>query len=374
MITFTCNLCGSSNTVEAIPWETPTCLGCGSNVRMRALIYMLALELFGEALPLPEFPECDDVNGFGMSDALCYATRLTEKVNYANTFYDRQPYLDITETHPDQHGTYDFILASDVFEHVAPPVDRAFDEAFRLLKPNGFLCVTVPSSHLAEETVEHYPDVYQYSVIELAGEHVLINRKKDKTLEIHGNLVFHGGIGTTLEMRLFAQADLVRKLRAAGFSDVVLQMEPVERFGIVFDGPWSRPLVARKQPFTKLPAVVSQAVSWSASKAQLNARITRLQKEKAALEDRLVKEKAALEDGRDKEKAALEDRLEKEKAALEDRLEKEKAALGDRLEKEKAAFEDRLKKVETQLRLTAGSRWLRLGRRLGLGPNLERYK
>jgi SAM-dependent methyltransferase len=285
---------------------------------MRALIHMLALELFGEALPLPEFPQYGHIKGFGMSDALCYAIPLTEKVNYANTFYDREPYLDITEPHPDQYGTYDFILSSDVFEHVAPPIGRAFEEAFRLLKPNGFLCITVPSV-IADETVEHYPELHQYSVVELTGEHVLINRKQDKTLEIHGNLVFHGGIGATLEMRLFAQADLVRKLRAAGFSDVVLQMEPVERFGIVFDGPWSRPLVARKQPFAKLPTVVSEAGSRSASKAELDARIARLQKEKAALEERV-------------------------------------------------------ERAETQLRLAAGSRWLGLGGRLGLGPNLERYK
>jgi len=31
-------------------------LGCGSNVRMRALIYMLSIELFGAARMLPEFP------------------------------------------------------------------------------------------------------------------------------------------------------------------------------------------------------------------------------------------------------------------------------------------------------------------------------
>ena len=257
-------------------------------MRMRALIHMLALELFGEARLLPEFPRYDNVKGFGMSDALCYATTLAEKVNYTNTFYDRQPYLDITESHADRHGTYDFILSSDVFEHVAPPIDRAFEEAFRLLKPTGFLCITVPSV-IADETVEHYPDLHQYSVIELAGEHVLINRKKDKTLEIHGNLVFHEGIGATLEMRLFAQADLVRKLRAAGFPDVVLQMEPVERFGIVFHGPWSRPLVARKQPFAKLPAVVSQAGSLLASETELDACSTRLQKESAAHEDRVEK-------------------------------------------------------------------------------------
>src|SRR6185437_8032605 len=98
MMTFTCNLCGTSNTVEAVPWEASTCTGCGSNVRMRSLIYMLAAELFGEALPLPEFPECDAIKGFGMSDALCYATPLAEKLDYSNTFYDRQPYLDITKS------------------------------------------------------------------------------------------------------------------------------------------------------------------------------------------------------------------------------------------------------------------------------------
>jgi len=294
---------------------------------MRDLIYMLALELFGEPLPLPEFPPCPDVKGFGMSDALIYATCLAEKVNYTNTFYDRQPYLDITEPHPDEHGTYDFILSSDVFEHVAPPIDRAFEEAFRLLKPNGFLCVTVPSSHLADQTVEHYPDLHQYSVVELAGEHVLINRKADKTLEIHGNLDFHGGIGATLVMRLFSMKDLERKLRAAGFTEVEWQVEPVERLGIVFEGPWSRPFVARKQPFPKISASTRSLKNERVSKAARQA-------EPAPGANLPLAQ----------------------------------------LHKEKAALEERLEKVEMQLRMAADSRWLKLGRRMGLGPNLEQKK
>jgi hypothetical protein len=28
-----------------------------------------------------------------------------------------------------------------VFEHIAPPVERAFDEAYKLLKPHGVLCL-----------------------------------------------------------------------------------------------------------------------------------------------------------------------------------------------------------------------------------------
>jgi hypothetical protein len=156
---------------------------------------------------------------------------------------------------------------------------------------------------------------------------VLINRKKDRTLEVHDKLVFHGGIGATLEMRLFSQADLVRKLKGAGFSDVVLQMEPVERFGIVFDGPWSRPLVARKQPYPKI------------SVADLPPRI---------------------------EIAPLAERPAEPAPGADSRL--------AHLYQEKAALEERLEKVETQLRLAAGSRWLKLGRSLGLGPNLEQEK
>jgi hypothetical protein len=49
MISFTCNICGTPNTLEEVPWEPSTCSGCRSNVRMRALIYLLSVELFGAA-------------------------------------------------------------------------------------------------------------------------------------------------------------------------------------------------------------------------------------------------------------------------------------------------------------------------------------
>ncbi len=324
MISFTCNICGTPIAIDEVPWEQPTCTGCGSNVRMRALIYLLSLELFGAARFLRDFPQNKQVRGFGLSDALLYATPLAEKVDYTNTFYDRQPYLDITQEHPDQYGTYDFILSSDVFEHVAPPIDRALEEAFRLLKPNGFLCITVPSTHVTDETVEYYPDLHQYSIVELGGEHVLINRKKDKTLEIRENLEFHGGIGMTLVMRLFAISDLERRLRAAGFAEVFVQSDPVAQYGIYFPGPWSLPLVARKEPFPKLPVAnpateqepVPKAEKQFASNSDLDTRIAHLHAEKAALECRVST-------------------------------------------------------LENQMRLAAGSRWLRLGRALGLGPRLD---
>ena len=192
------------------------------------------------------------------------------------------------------------------------------------MKPNGFLCITVPSTHVTDETVEYYPDLHQYSIVELGGEHVLINRKKDKTLEICGNLEFHGGIGATLVMRLFSLADLKRRVQAAGFAEVFMQTDSVDQYGIFFPGPWSLPLIARKEPFEKLAVAlprpeqepVPRAEKLSASNTNIDTRIAHLHAEKAALERRVGT-------------------------------------------------------LENQMRLAAESRWLRLGRTLGFGPRLD---
>ena len=334
MISFTCNICGTGNALEEIPWEEPTCSGCGSNVRMRALIYMLSIELFGAARTLPEFPKDKKIRGFGLSDALLYATPLEEKFDYTNTYYDRQPYLDITQPHPEQYGTYDFILSSDVFEHVAIPVERAFEEAFRLLKPHGVLCITVPSSAADEDTVEYYPDLHEYSIVELGGEHVLVNRKKDKTLEVHQNLEFHGGIGATLVMRQFSQRDLAGKLRGSGFTQVVYQTESVAPFGIVLVGNWSLPLVARKVAREAGVAPAAMPV-WEPPVA--------------------VRDAVPV--------AAAPEAVEVGNPQLENQI--------SRLHNEKAALERRLATVENRLQLAADSRWLKLGQRFGLGPKLR---
>jgi len=334
MISFTCNICGKGNALEEIPWEESTCSGCGSNVRMRALIYMLSIELFGAARTLPEFPKDKKIRGFGLSDALLYATPLEEKFDYTNTYYDRQPYLDITQPHPEQYGTYDFILSSDVFEHVAIPVERAFEEAFRLLKPHGVLCITVPSSAADEDTVEYYPELHEYSIVELGGEHVLVNRKKDKTLEVHQNLEFHGGIGATLVMRQFSQRDLAGKLRGSGFTQVEYQTESVAPFGIVLVGNWSLPLVARKVAREAGVAPAAMPV-WESPVA--------------------VREGVPV--------AAAPEAAEVGNPQLENQI--------SRLHNEKAALERRLATVENRLQLAADSRWLKLGQRFGLGPKLR---
>jgi hypothetical protein len=57
------------------------------------------------------------------------------------------------------------------------------------------------------------------------------------------DLVFHGGPGSTLEMRLFSRSGLVREFAAAHFAGVRIADESYLAHGIVWPEPWSVPMV-----------------------------------------------------------------------------------------------------------------------------------
>src|SRR5712692_7682310 len=177
MVPFTCNICGAHNRAEEFATEPASC-NCGSNVRVRALIHLLSMELFGRSLILTEFPRLKAIRGLGMTDKACYAEILADKFDYANTYYDREPRFDFTAFHPQLSGAYDFILSADVLEHIAPPVGRALEEVCRLLKPHGFLGVTVYCNP-SDELREHFPELHDYRILPLGDSVVLINRRRD---------------------------------------------------------------------------------------------------------------------------------------------------------------------------------------------------
>lgn len=243
---FICNVCARENLAETADRETPGCAHCGSSVRIRSMLQMLSVELFGDGLPLMEFPAVPAVKALGLSDDWRYAGILARKFSYVNTYFDREPFLDIVQPHPDLYGTYDFVVSSEVFEHVPAPVERALEECHRLLKPHGFLCATVPFASDGQ-TREHYPELHEYATVNLGGRPVLVNRRRDGTIEIHEALVFHGGMGATLEMREFSQTGLVDKLRQAGFAEVIFGSEAVPLYGIFPEGNFSLPFIARKE-------------------------------------------------------------------------------------------------------------------------------
>jgi SAM-dependent methyltransferase len=244
-IPFRCNLCGTPNTgtLAALSRETLTCTHCGSNVRFRAMAYLVTREVLGRALALPDVPVRKDIAGIGLSDAHAYAQPLAEKFDYENTYYHTDPRVDISDIDAARVGRYDFLIASDVFEHVLPPVARAFENARRLLKPGGKFIFTVPFS-LEPDTREHFPELHDWSLTETDGTWTLTNRTRDGREERFSDLVFHGGPGSTLEMRLFSRAALERAFLEAGFARVRIANEPYLPFGIHWPEPWSVPMVA----------------------------------------------------------------------------------------------------------------------------------
>jgi SAM-dependent methyltransferase len=207
------------------------------------MAHLLTSELLGFSGALPDLRPRLDICGIGLSDAATYALPMARKFAYTNTYFHVEPMLDIANVAPDRAACYDFIIASDVFEHIAPPVARAFSNARRLLKPGGVLIFSVPFS-LAADTVEHFPELHDYRLIDSPQGWRLENRTIDDRDQTFTDLVFHGGPGTTLEMRLFSRAALEREFAAAGFARMRLADEPYLAHGIVWSEPWSIPMVA----------------------------------------------------------------------------------------------------------------------------------
>jgi SAM-dependent methyltransferase len=197
-------------------------------------------------MALTDFPVNRGISGLGMSDWEGYADRLAEKFLYTNTYYHKEPRLDISQAVPlGLVQSSDFVISSEVFEHIAPPVLRAFQNTFELLKPGGLFVLTVPYGN-QHETVEHFPDLYDFTIIEDRGTYRLENVTRSGERQDFHDLVFHGGAGATLEMRVFSEPALLRHLAEAGFDEIIVHREPDLLHGIWWPEPWSLPLSARR--------------------------------------------------------------------------------------------------------------------------------
>ena len=363
--TFTCNICGGVCAQPAAPpgREVPGCLACGSTVRLRSVIALLAREIFGVEIALPDFPVLKGVRAMGMSDPEELAQRLAEKFDYTNTFYHQEPRLDVVEPAPEHTGRYDFILSSEVLEHVPPPVERAFANLNRLLKPDGLLLLTVPYT-IGGRTAEHFPELNEYALASPGGRTVLVNRRRDGSLEVFENLSFHGGDGSTLEMRVYTETSLKEILAGAGFGGVHVAAEDVPEFGVRHGESWSLPIVGRKGNFRPPSAEIAEAYGHAVRKSVRIARELDLYRQEAerALAERLEwvrKVEAELQD-RTQWALALKQEKETAKADFE-----RSAAEAENARRHIQALEKELAEARAARAQLESSLWTRAGRKLG---------
>lgn len=244
-----CNICGFCliAPMEILSArEIRSCAACGSTLRFRAVVAALQSELDGDGRIriLAQVPQRKHVSGIGMSDSGVYAHILGYKFNYRNTFFHTEPMLDIRS--PAQHylGQFDFVVSSDVLEHVDGPTERALGNLRALLKPGGILVLTVPYG-FQNTTIEHYPELYDYRIEGDGSDRVLVNVTKDGREQKFTNLCFHGGDGSTLELRIYSYSDLVRQLGEVGFTDIRLHGDDYPEWGIIHQHQLGLPITAR---------------------------------------------------------------------------------------------------------------------------------
>lgn len=118
-----------------------SCDRCTSGVRTRTIINILSHHFFGTGKILVETPVDRQKKGLGVSDWNGYASVLEKKFAYVNTQFHTDPKLDILNIPENMFEQYDFVICSDVLEHVLQPVSKAFDNLYKLLKHVSAQCI-----------------------------------------------------------------------------------------------------------------------------------------------------------------------------------------------------------------------------------------
>jgi SAM-dependent methyltransferase len=362
---FLCNICGTicERPPEGLAREAQGCAVCHSSMRVRGLIALLSEELLGIPMTLVEFPVMKGIRGISMSDSPELAEKLALKLDYTNTFYHQAPLFDVTRPDPNDFGRYDFILSTEVMEHVPPPVEDAFRNLFLMLKPDGLLVMTTPYT-LGGKTREHFPELHDFTLASIGDKTVLVNRRRDESIEVFENLVFHGGPGSTVEMRVFSEESLRENLLGAGFSSVRVATENVPEFGVEHAETWSLPIVARKGHFRPPVAELAReyrnahrlAVHLEGQLAQLQGEYERYVVHHESWHkdiSRQLSERHEWGVNLDREKSELEREL----------IARTEWAQG--LDREIANLRQRLEAMNAERARFEARKWTRLGRKLG---------
>lgn len=248
---YTCNITGKTFNLQNEEKHREGASRYGYNSRFRALSYVLTTSLFGKCKILSQLNVDKGIKGIGMSDE-SWSDICKEKFNYTNTFIHKEPLLDIyNNEHCNKFLELDFIVSSDVFEHISPypNIQLAFDNLYKMLKNGGNLIFSVPYS-IDEDHREHYPSLYKYKIENKNNQPTLYNTTIYNKKETFKNLFFHGDVdnNAALELRVFSEHSVICHLKNSGFKNIVIHTvnSDMNKYGIFWGGNNSFVISAKK--------------------------------------------------------------------------------------------------------------------------------
>lgn len=193
------------------------------------------------SVTLPDFERDPHLKGIGMSEWDGYARILSQKYKFTNTFFHQEPFLDVTsDTHWQNYQNNDFLICTEVFEHVLQPLEPGFHNMRRMLKKGGYLVFSTPFFD-SPQTIEHFPGMVDFTTCKVGDTWLVASKASDGSYQVcDENVVFHGGPGTVLEMRIFGRQSLISQLEEAGFMVEVLD-EAIPEIGYYWPQVIDRP-------------------------------------------------------------------------------------------------------------------------------------
>ncbi len=216
--------------------ERSVCRICKSTARERAVAKAMR-----QAMVLR--PNAERV--IGVSDGKWMARFATKLFGdrYSNHHYHQEPRLDIVEPDQSLFNSADIASCCEVLEHIEPPANRAFVGLFNILKPGGIAVLSVPHTRAGDVHAEHFP-VMTNTKLEMEPSPTWTGYTPDGKFHSFGDLIFHGGLGSTLEFRMYSEDSFRRHLEDAGFT--IIEVLTNDRLHGIVWGPWSRVWLAQK--------------------------------------------------------------------------------------------------------------------------------
>ena len=151
-----------------------------------------------------------------MSDHPGFFAHFAAKFDVSNSYHHKFPFCDLFSVPDEAIGQFEFVVCSDVLEHVAGSPLAAVEGLWKLLKPGGFAVITVPVGG-SRETLEYYPGLSEFEI----HEGPLVRWKDHEGIErVDPNPEMHGGDGLVLAFRRYGKNDFEGVLRCARFINI----------------------------------------------------------------------------------------------------------------------------------------------------------